>query len=270
MTTLRGSRLPVYTESASTNGSSLKRYVIQRFVNHTAGDARGLRRCARSAFHVIRALVFDFDGLILDTEGPEFQSWQEIYAANGCTLTFSKWALGIGTLNGFDPYADLEAQLGRPIDRGAVRTERRRRFAELIAGEPVRPGVEDYLAQARRLGLKLAIASSSPREWVTGHLSRLQLIDQFDCLRCADDVRQVKPDPELYQSALVALRAEANEAVALEDSPNGILAAKRAGLYCVAVPNALTRQLSLDHADLTMSSLEDLPLERLLEHAAGR
>ncbi|HVC33743.1 MAG TPA: HAD family hydrolase [Chloroflexota bacterium] len=213
---------------------------------------------------MIKALVFDFDGLILDTEGPEFTTWQEIYASHGCELGLATWAVTIGTVGAFDPYAELERQLGQTIDRDAVREQRRRRNAELLRREQVRPGVGDYLAGARQRGLKLAIASSSPRSWVAGHLERLGLIARFDCLTCADDVERVKPEPELYRVALATLGVPANEAVALEDSPNGILAAKRAGLFCVAVPNALTRQLPLDQADLRVDSLAELPLEVLL------
>ncbi len=213
---------------------------------------------------MISALVFDFDGLVLDTEGPEFRAWQEIYAAHGCSLSLETWAVAIGTVGAFDPYADLERRLGRPVDRDAVRETRRRRMSELIAAEEIRPGVQGYLEDARRLGMHLAVASSSSRDWVAGHLARLGIIEYFDCLRCSDDVREVKPSPELYQSALEALGVAAREAIALEDSPNGVLAAKRAGIFCVAVPNSLTCQLPLDHADLTLSSLLELPLEGLI------
>ncbi len=214
---------------------------------------------------MIDALVFDFDGLILDTEGPDFQAWQEIYTAYGCSLPLTVWSVAIGTVGAFDPYVELERQLGRPIDRATVYEQHQRRMLKLIDAETVRPGVETYLADARRLGIRRAVASSSPRDWVAGHLARLGLLEHFECLRCSDDVREVKPSPELYQSALEALGIRPEHAIALEDSPNGVLAAKRAGIFCVAVPNPLTRQLPLDHADLTLSSLQDLPLQALIE-----
>lgn len=217
---------------------------------------------------MIRALIFDFDGLILDTEGPEFQTWQEIYAEHGGTLSFDSWAETIGTIGGFDPYAELERQLGRALDREAIRQRRRQRFQELIAGQTARPGVTDYLEAASARGLRLAVASSAPRDWVAGHLERLGLRQYFDCLRCADDVTRVKPDPELYLAALAALDVLPTEAIALEDSPNGITAAKRAGLFCVAVPNPLTGQLSLAHADLQVESLAQLSLDQLLARVA--
>jgi HAD superfamily hydrolase (TIGR01509 family) len=215
---------------------------------------------------MIRAVVFDFDGLILDIEVPEFQTWQEIYQAYGCELPLAIWATGVGTsADAFNPYTYLEAQLGRPIDREAVQHQRRQRYRELLTVQAVLPGVREYIADAKRLGLHLGVASSSSREWVIGHLTALDLIPYFDCVKCSDDVPRVKPDPALYQAVVETLTLEPQQAVALEDSPNGIAAAKRAGLFCVAVPNPLTRQLSLGHADLQLGSLAELPLQQLLE-----
>jgi HAD superfamily hydrolase (TIGR01509 family) len=213
---------------------------------------------------MIRALIFDFDGLILDTEMPEFLTWQEIYREYERDLPFAVWAQCIGTAEGFNPYDYLEAQLGRPVPRETITTRRRARCAELLQEQTVLPGVQDYIADAKRLGLRLGVASSSTRRWVSGHLARLGLEAHFACMSCSDDVLRTKPDPALYQLALQALGVQAEQAIALEDSPNGILAAKRAGIFCVAIPNALTRQLVLDQADLCLTSLADLPLEQLL------
>jgi HAD superfamily hydrolase (TIGR01509 family) len=216
---------------------------------------------------MIKALIFDFDGLILDTEVPEYQSWVELYQTYGSKLPLDKWLASIGTTNAFNPYEYLEQQLGRSIDRAAVRTQRRARFAELMADQTILPGVEDYIVTAKHLGLKLGVASSSPRAWVIGYLSKFGLDTHFDAIRCGDEVKATKPDPALYLAALAALEVEASEAIALEDSPNGILAAKRAGLFSVAIPNALTRQLSLSLADVQISSLADLSLEQMLQRA---
>lgn len=216
---------------------------------------------------MIRALIFDFDGLILDTEVPVFQSWQEVFEAYGSSLSLATWAPiigGSGDAPRFDPHEYLEAQLGRPVDREEVRLMQRRRFAELVDAEFPLPGVESYISDARRLGLRIGLASSSTREWVTGHLSKLGLLGHFECIACSDDVERTKPDPQLFHAVLRGLGVVAEQGIVLEDSPNGVLAAKRAGLYCVAVPNPLTRQLSLGGADLRLNSLADMPLEELL------
>ncbi|TAK29737.1 MAG: HAD family hydrolase [Chloroflexota bacterium] len=217
-----------------------------------------------------QGIIFDFDGLIVDTELPEYQSWQEIYQSYGCSLPISEWValIGAGYVSGqFDPYAFLEKQLGQPVDREAIREKRRQRSAELQSSQPILPGVEACISDAKRLGVRLGIASSSPHHWVDGHLARLRLGHHFECIKCADDVAKTKPDPELYLSALDALQLAPAQAIALEDSPNGILAAKRAGIFCVAVPNPMTSQLSFDQADLVLSSLAELSVEELLAKA---
>lgn len=213
----------------------------------------------------IRALIFDFDGLILDTEGPIFQSWQELYESYGGQLSFSTWAKIIGTVsNEFDHFEDLEEQIGYPLDRAKLSPQRRQRELDLIAEQPLQPGVENYLKDAKLIGLKIGLASSSPCSWVTGHLTQRGLIDYFDCIYARDDVKVVKPDPELYLSVLDELSVRADQAFVIEDSPIGVTAAQRAGLFCVAVPNALTALMPLDHADMRLNSLTDISLEDLI------
>ena len=213
---------------------------------------------------LIKALIFDFDGLILDTENPEYQSWQEIYADHECSLPLSKWSECIGTANAFDPYQDLAEQLGCDVDRPAIQSRRRARMDQLLEGLLPLPGVEETIAEARRLGLRLGVASSSHRSWVEGHLTRLGLAQHFDAITCADDVERVKPDPALYLKAAERLGVDPSQAIALEDSPNGALAAKRAGIYCVTIPDLLTQQLVFAAGDMQLTSMRSLSLEELL------
>jgi HAD superfamily hydrolase (TIGR01509 family) len=212
----------------------------------------------------VKLLVFDFDGTILDTEAPVYDAWQEIYVEHGCSLAFEKWAECIGTADTFDPCVDLQEAAGRALDAVALTARHRTRTDALILAQSVRPGIREYVAEAERLGLVLGVASSSSRRWVEGHLGRLGLRAPFRIVRCADDVPRVKPDPALYRAVVEAAGVRPEDALALEDSPNGILAAKRAGLTCVAVPNPLTARLDLSRADLCLSSLADLPLAALL------
>ena len=219
----------------------------------------------------IQGLIFDFDGLILDTEECEFLSWQEMYEEHHASLPLEQWAVCIGGgAELFDVYGYLEEQIGRPIVREEIAARRRKRHLELLALKQTLPGVESYIADAKRLGLKLGVASSSSRTWVTGHLERLGLLANFDYIRCGNEVAHKKPNPELYQAVLDGLGLKANQAIALEDSPNGVRAAQRADIFCVAIPNVITGQLDLAHADLRLTSMADMPLERLIEIAESR
>ena len=215
---------------------------------------------------MIKALIFDFDGLIIDTEGPDYQAWSETFESFGCALPFAKWAAEIGTYGAFDPYDDLARQLGRPVDRAIIRERRHARFAALMEQQAILPGVERYLREAQQRGLRVGVASSSPRSWVAGYLVRFGLDMHFACLTCGDDVERVKPEPDLYIAALQQLGAQPHEAIAFEDSPNGALAAARAGIFCVAVPNPLTRQLTIAAANMQLTSLANLPLADLLAY----
>jgi HAD superfamily hydrolase (TIGR01509 family) len=140
----------------------------------------------------------------------------------------------------------------------------------LIEAESILPGVDEYLREAGRLGLRIGLASSSSRDWVVGHLGRLGLDGSCHFVRCWDDVELAKPAPDLYLAVLDDLQVAAPEAIALEDSPNGVAAAKAAGLWCVAVPNELTAELDLSSADLRLSSLAEMPLQQLLAHFNGQ
>lgn len=213
----------------------------------------------------IRALVFDFDGLILETEVPVLESWQEVYRSYGKELPMDTWLETIGTADhDFDPFEHLQLLLGRRLDREPLHARRIRHRDATLHAQDTLPGVRDYIKEGRRLGLKLAIASSSRREWVVGHLARLGLHEHWDAIRTADDVTRTKPDPELYRAAVDAVGVAPGEAVAFEDSENGVRAARAAGLYCVAVPARLTLNMDFSLADVRLESMSNQPLGDLL------
>jgi HAD superfamily hydrolase (TIGR01509 family) len=218
---------------------------------------------------VIRALIFDFDGLILDTEEPVYRSWLEVYEAHGEELPFERWVQIVGsTTTGFHPQHHLEERLGRSLPK-EVLDRRVGRRTELVLAQNLLPGIVEHLDAAKAMGLKLGVASSSTGDWVRGHLARLGILDRFDCLRCRDDVAKAKPEPDLYVAALECLAVVAPEAIAVEDSPNGVMAAKRAGLRCVAIPNSITARLDLSQADVLLGSLADVTLAELLRRVAA-
>lgn len=217
---------------------------------------------------MIRALILDFDGLILDTESPMRASWMEIYTEAGLSVTEETWAEILGSSP--DPpeaYELLDKHLGTSVDREALRERRLRRELELLESEKPMAGVRKLVAEAAEAGLRVGIASSSDRAWVLRLLETHSLRDPFDSIVCAEDVSRTKPAPDLYRKALDTLSVGPNEAIAFEDSVHGVAAAKSAGVFCVAVPNAVTRCLTFDQADLLVMSLEERSLQEYIEAA---
>ncbi len=219
----------------------------------------------------IRGLVFDFDGLILDTETPEYLVLQEIFKTYGTTLPLAEWNSALGaSLDAFDPLAYLALKVNKPLDQPALLKLWRVRSNILVQQQGPLPGVVKTIQRAQELGLKMAIASSSPRDWVISHLVHLKLLDPFEKILTAEDVLNIKPAPDLYLKSVQALGLVPSEAMAFEDSPNGIQAARAAGLFCVAIPNPVSRLLNLDHADLVIESLASVTLDELIEKANHR
>lgn len=222
----------------------------------------------------IRALLFDFDGLILDTETPDVDTWKTIYAEHGFEYRQEHWSQNIGGwgISTFDPAETLHQLSGGKLDADELRRRQRRDSDAVILHAPIMDGVLDYLNEARRRGLRLAVASSSERAWVEPHLIRLGLRNHFDKVICGDDLPagRTKPHPDVFLRALAELQLKPDEAIVLEDSPHGVQAAHAAGIFVVAVPNPITAALALHEADVITDSLAHLPLEQLLQRAAMR
>jgi len=214
---------------------------------------------------MLKALIFDFDGTLLDTETPEFEAWQTIYREHGTELALTDWLEGVGTWYAFDPYVDLSQKLGHTVDQDAIKARLKTLHGDVLLGIPPRDGVLHVLDAARARGLKLGVASSSSHAWVDGHLARRNLMGYFDAIKCRDDVgnQRTKPQPDLYLAVLDALGVSATEAIAFEDSLNGIKSAKAAGVYVIAISNSITRHMQLDLAEKRVESFEAVRLGEL-------
>jgi HAD superfamily hydrolase (TIGR01509 family) len=210
----------------------------------------------------IKALIFDFDGLLVDTESPILVAWQEMFRESGTELPLDVWHTVVGTQHTGSTMLRHLAELG-PADPEETRRRLRARVNELVALEGPRDGIPQYLKEAEALGLRMAVASSASGEWVRAQLLRAGLTGHFEAV-LTGDLHPAKPRPDLYLAALAALDVTAGEALAFEDSPHGVTAAKAAGIRCVAVPNPVTAQLPFGHADLVLTSFTHTPLADLL------
>ncbi|HET7629620.1 MAG TPA: HAD family hydrolase [Bacillales bacterium] len=216
---------------------------------------------------MIRAVIFDFDGLILDTESQEWKSLQLLYKEYGAELTLDVWGPVVGTQAGFDAVDHLQELTGKAVDRELFRKRHRQQVLSAIEKENPLPGVQENLAVAKRLGLKIGLATSSSYDWVSSHLKRLGLFDDFECITTADDVEEVKPNPDVYLKTAACLGVAPQEALAFEDSANGSLAAKRAGMYCVVIPNPVTQTMTFcDEIDHRMKTMADMELSELIAY----
>ena len=210
---------------------------------------------------MIRALVFDFDGLILDTETPLIDSYAEVHAAHGVPFDRALFIRNVGHADyAFDPWHGFSAH----ADRAALELDRRARKDVLLLRQRILPGVIALLDSARERGLRVGLASNSGHEWVDGHLARLGLLDRFEFLACRGDAPSPKPEPDLYKLVLNRFGLRGRAAIAFEDSQTGILAAHRAALHTVAVPNASTAHHDFSPAGLRVASLADVTLDALL------
>lgn len=214
----------------------------------------------------MQAVIFDFDGTILDTETVSFECWRDTYAEHGLSLTVEMWSHNVGGdgYHAFHPFETLERLYGREQDWTRVHEARRARYHARVNSLDCIPGVREAIDEARRAGMQVAVASSSEAEIVRGHLERLGLMDTLDVISCGDEVEAIKPHPAVYLAALEKLGVTAREAFAIEDSTTGIAAAKAAGLYCIAIANSVTQALDLSKADRRITSLADIPFQQLV------
>jgi putative hydrolase of the HAD superfamily len=219
------------------------------------------------------ALVFDFDGTLVDTETAEYESVRLVWADHGHHYELTRWTPWVGGAVPVPWLDELEAVLGEPIDREGLHRQSRRYNRELLNLVQPRPGVTRLLAEAADAGVPLAIASNAPADWVEGHLSRLGLWHHFephDAVVTVDRVRRPKPHPEAYLTAVARLGATPDRSVAFEDSTTGLAAARAAGLFTVAVPGPMSSGHDLDGADRRHASLAEVSLPDLAAGLAAR
>jgi HAD superfamily hydrolase (TIGR01509 family) len=214
----------------------------------------------------LEAIIFDFDGVIIDTETPDYEVWQTLYQSHGLDLSMDLWLNRTGfdvTSTAFDPARHFHELTGNELAQAVLQAQHQA-YLDRCAAQPLLDGVAETLQTARQLGLKLGIASNSDHKWVDRWLNQHDLMQYFDCVRCRDDVKAGKPAPDLYLSAAKCLGVSVDRCLAVEDSPTGMKATLAAGIRCVAIPNQMTARLNRPEVALTLSSLAELDLQKLL------
>ncbi|MEM0969024.1 MAG: HAD family hydrolase [Verrucomicrobiota bacterium] len=217
---------------------------------------------------MLDALIFDFDGLILDTELPIYEAWKECYASYGEELPLEVYRQCVGSdfsNSAYHPDQELEKLVGRELPWETLRPRMEDRVQEIVAQKDALPGVRELLQEAHDAAVPCAIASSSSRKWVGSWLEKLELLPLFETLVNIDDVERPKPAPDLFQLAAERLGIRPDRALVLEDSLNGLKAAKTAGIRCLIVPNPVTRGLPFDGAYRERETLAGVTLVGLRE-----
>lgn len=209
-------------------------------------------------------IIFDFDGLILDTESPELFAWQKAYDVVGQDFDLEHHLQTIGTWNGAVVSSGelLRRKLADEDLYARAREVYQQVFAQAMAEQPLQAGVLSLIEKARALGLQIAVGSSSTADWVLGHLERFQIRKLFDTIVTFSDVGEGKPSPKIFLRVLANLSVPASQAIVLEDSQNGVLAAHRAEIRAIAVPNLVTARQDFSLAFEVIPSLEVLALEK--------
>jgi HAD superfamily hydrolase (TIGR01509 family) len=213
-----------------------------------------------------KAVIFDFDGLILDTETPEVQLWQQAFARHNLEFDLEAYLKIIGTAypRSYRPEEILADHLANGQTPAEIFAQVHFEAARIIQNSPALPGVCEVLAQAEACGAYKAVGSSSPASWVRTHLANLGLLERFDVIVTQDDVSFAKPAPDIFLRVLQKLEVAPDKALVLEDSLNGVRAARAAGIRVIAVPNSVTRHQDFHEASAVLSSLRDLDLKRQL------
>ncbi len=216
------------------------------------------------------ALVFDFDGTLVDTETPEYEGVRRVWAEHGHAYPLERWLPYVGTIYAAPWVDELSAAVGRRLDAHTLRTRVHEHRLALVDTIAPRPGVLDLLAAAADADVPVAIASNAPADWIEAHLDRLAMAQHFVAVVSVDRVERPKPHPEPYLTACALLGADPARSVGFEDSVAGLTAAVAAGLYTVAVPGPMSDGHDLGFADEHRASLAEVTLVGLGEAVARR
>lgn len=204
------------------------------------------------------AVLFDFDGVLVDTEWAIYQAWRRTFEAHDHDLPLEIYTRCIGSdFQSWSPKTHLEDLTGRAFDWHDLDARRQIDIHAELDGIGPMPGVRGLLEKLPDRSLPAAVVSSSSHQWVDGWLEKLGLLHHFHATVCRGDAPRIKPAPDLFLAAAERLAVDPRECLVIEDSLNGLSAAKAAGMQAWIVPNRVTRDLDFSAADRIFSSLEE-------------
>ena len=206
-----------------------------------------------------RGVIFDFDGVLVDTEWAIYQSWVKLFAREGQEISIETYSpcLGAGYSH-WNPADYLESLTGKTYD-WEIETPARQAVLEAeLELMGLMPGAQELMNWCQAQHIPMAVASSSSRRWVAGWLNKLNIYDKFAGVFTRTDGYPVKPDPSLFLAARECLNVPAEDCLIIEDSENGTISAQRAQISCVAVPNRMTRHSDFSRAALVVDNLQEL------------
>lgn len=213
---------------------------------------------------MLQSVLFDFDGVCIDTETARYLSWQEIYSSFGLSLPLDEWIKNIGKASYVsDPYPLLEKLAGATLDKSEIHDRHRASEIEITNAMPLMEGFAERLDEALSLGWRCAVVSSSSHRWVDGHLDFRKIRNKFAFTLCREDTLKHKPDPEPYLTAVKRMEIAPNDALVIEDSGPGVMAAKAAGCRCIAVPCPMTKGMDFSSADMKITSLAGVSFAKI-------
>lgn len=206
-----------------------------------------------------RALLFDFDGVILDTEWPIYQTWLTFFQKHDQDLPLETYIKCIGSdFETWSPEKHFEDLTGLTPDWEAFNISRNVEIRAAVAKLEIMPGLCNLLTFAAEQNLPCAVVSSSSHTWVDGWLEKHDLTDSFSKIICRGDAPRIKPAPDLFIEAYRQLELPAAECLVIEDSKNGMLAAHAAGCPVAAIPNRITTCIDFSAAFAQFTSLPEL------------
>ncbi len=205
-----------------------------------------------------RGIIFDFDGVLVDTEWAIYQSWVKLFAREGQEISIETYSpcLGAGYSH-WNPADYLESLTGKTYDWDVETPARQAVLEADLELMGLMPGALELMNWCRSHHIPMAVASSSSRRWVAGWLNKLNIYDKFAGVFTRTDGYPVKPDPSLFLAARECLNVPAEDCIIIEDSENGTISAQRAQISCVAVPNRMTRHSDFSRAALVLDNLHE-------------